>query len=166
LLNEKKVDVKNFVCENIYTNFIIFLHSIPIILILLFISDFKFQLSLLFALLGLIMVLINLTLIGYFIMIMSAIYKDVKKIVENLVYAFFFATPIIWSESMVSAKIQKILYFNPFYHFIVLFRDPLMNNFNERFYVSFFICLLLIVTIFFINLRINKRLENKTILYL
>ena len=42
LLNEKKVDVKNFVCENIYTNFIIFLHSIPIILILLFISDFKF----------------------------------------------------------------------------------------------------------------------------
>ena len=166
LLNEKKVDVKNFVCENIYTNFIIFLHSIPIILILLFISDFKFQLSLLFALLGLLMVLINLILIGYFIMIMSAIYKDVKKIVENLVYAFFFATPIIWSESMVSAKIQKILYFNPFYHFIVLFRDPLMNNFNERFYVSFFICLLLIVTIFFINLRINKRLENKTILYL
>ena len=55
------------------------------------------------------MVLINLILIGYFIMIMSAIYKDIKKIVENLVYAFFFATPIIWSESMVSAKIQKIL---------------------------------------------------------
>ena len=119
MLNEKKIDLKNFVCENIYTNFIIFLHSFPIILILLFISDFKFQLSLLFALLGLLMVLINLTLIGYFIMIMSAIYKDVKKIVENLVYAFFFATPIIWSESMVSAKIQKILYFNPFYHFIV-----------------------------------------------
>ena len=50
-------------------------------------------------------VLINLTLIGYFIMIISAIYKDVKKIVENLVYAFFFATPIIWSENMVSTKI-------------------------------------------------------------
>ena len=67
---------------------------------------------------------------------------------------------------MVSTKIQKILYFNPFYHFIVLFRDPLMNNFDERFYVSFFISLLLIVTIFFINLKINKHLENKTILYL
>jgi len=97
---------------------------------------------------------------------MSAIYKDVKKIVENLVYAFFFATPIIWSENMVSAKIQKILTFNPFYHFIVLFRNPLMNDLNEKFYQSFFICLLIMLTIFFINLKINKHLENKTILYL
>ena len=165
LLNEKKIDIKNFVCENIYTNLIIFSHSLPIIFILLFISDFKFQLSLLFALLGLLTILINLILIGYLIMIMSAIYKDVKKIVENLVYAFFFATPIIWSENMVSTQIQKILVFNPFYHFIVLFRDPLMNNF-ENFYKSFFISLLIILVIFFINLKINKNLENKTILYL
>ena len=166
LLNEKKIDVKNFVCENIYTNFIIFLHSFPIILILLFISDFKFQLSLLFAFLGLFIVLINLMLIGYLISILSAIYKDVKKIVENIVYAFFFATPIIWSENMVSAKIQKILIFNPFYHFLVLFRNPLMNDFDEKFYQSFFICLLIMLIIFFINLKINKHLENKTILYL
>ena len=166
LLNEKKIDVKNFVCENIYTNFIIFLHSFPIILILLFISDFKFQLSLLFAFLGLFIVLINLMLIGYLISILSAIYKDVKKIVENIVYAFFFATPIIWSENMVSAKIQKILIFNPFYHFLVLFRNPLMNDFDEKFYQSFFISLIIMLTIFFINLKINKHLENKTILYL
>ena len=77
--------------------------------------------------------------------------EDVKKIVENLVYAFFFATPIIWSENMVSAKIQKILIFNPFYHFIVLFRNPLMNNIDEKFYQSFFICLLLMIGIFFIK---------------
>ena len=105
-------------------------------------------------------------LIGYLISILSAIYKDVKKIVENIVYAFFFATPIIWSENMVSAKIQKILIFNPFYHFLVLFRNPLMNDFDEKFYQSFFICLLIMLIIFFINLKINKHLENKTILYL
>ena len=97
---------------------------------------------------------------------MSAIYKDVKRIVENLMYALFFATPIIWSENMVSAKIQKILIFNPLYHFLVLFRNPLMNDFDEKFYQSFFICLLIMLTIFFINLKINKHLENKTILYL
>ena len=166
LLNEKKIDVKNFVCENIYTNFIIFLHSFPIILILFLISDFKFQLSLFLAFLGLFLVLINLILIGYLITIMSAIFKDVKKIVENLIYAFFFATPVIWSENMVSAKIQKILVFNPFYNFIVLFRNPLMNNFDEKFFISFFVCLSLMVIIFLINLKINKHLENKTILYL
>ena len=166
LLSEKKIDLKNFVCENIYTNFIIFLHSFPIILILLFVSDFKFQLSLLFAILGLLIVLINLILIGYLITIMSALYKDVKKILENLVYAFFFATPIIWSENMVSAQIQKILIFNPFYHFIVLFRNPLMNDIDENFYQSFFISLLIILVVFFIDLKINKNLENKTILYL
>ena len=67
---------------------------------------------------------------------------------------------------MVSAKIQKILIFNPFYHFLVLFRNPLMNDFDEKFYQSFFICLLIMLIIFFINLKINKHLENKTILYL
>ena len=166
LLNEKKIDVKNFVFENIYTNLIIFLHSFPVILILFFISDYKFQLSIMFSFLGLFLVLINLILIGYLITILSAIYKDVKKIVENLVYAFFFATPIIWSENMVTAKIQKILIFNPFYHFIVLFRNPLMNNIDEKFYESFFICLIMMIIIFIINLKIYKYLEKKIILYL
>ena len=67
---------------------------------------------------------------------------------------------------MVSAQIQKILIFNPFYHFIVLFRNPLMNDVDEKFYQSFFISLLIILVVFFINLKINKNLENKTILYL
>ena len=45
----KKIDVKIFVFENIYTNLIIFLHSFPVILILFFISDYKFQLSIMFS---------------------------------------------------------------------------------------------------------------------
>tara|TARA_B100000941_G_scaffold284385_1_gene255088 strand:- start:1351 stop:2139 length:789 start_codon:yes stop_codon:yes gene_type:complete len=166
LLNEKKLDIKNFVLENIYTNFIIFLHSFPIILILFLISNFKLQLNIIFTLVGLFFVLINLILIGYLITVLSAIYKDVKKIVENLVYAFFFATPIIWSENMVTEKIQKILVFNPFYHFIVLFRGPLMNDIDDRFYQSFLICLLLMLIIFFINLKIYKYYEKKIVLYL
>ena len=166
LLNEKKIDIKNFILENMYTNFIIFLHSIPIIIVLFFISDYIFQLNIIFTFLGLLLVLINLILIGYFITILSAIYKDVKKIVENLVYAFFFATPIIWSEDMVTEKIQEILIFNPFYHFIVLFRNPLMNNIDDKFYESFFICILMMTIIFIINLRIYKYLERKIVLYL
>ena len=166
LLNEKKIDIKNFICENIYTHLLIFSHSFPVILILFLISDFKFQLSLLFVFIGLFLILINLILLGYLIATMSAIYKDVKRIVENLMYALFFATPIIWSENMVSAKIQKLLVFNPFYNFIILFRNPLMNNLDEKFYISFFICLSLMIIIFFINLKINKHLENKIILYL
>tara|TARA_B100000886_G_scaffold338688_1_gene302131 strand:- start:1860 stop:2648 length:789 start_codon:yes stop_codon:yes gene_type:complete len=166
LLNEKKLDIKNFVLENIYTNFIIFLHSFPIILILFLISNFKLQLNIIFTFVGLFFVLINLILIGYLITVLSAIYKDVKKIVENLVYAFFFATPIIWSENMVTEKIQKILVFNPFYHFIVLFRGPLMNDIDDRFYQSFLICLLLMLIIFFINLKIYKYYEKKIVLYL
>ena len=92
---------------------------------------------------GLFLVIINLLLMSYFITILSKMYKDIEKIVENLVYAIFFATPIIWSENMVSEKIQNLLIFNPIYHFIVLFRDPLMNNVDGKFYESFSICLLL-----------------------
>ncbi len=166
ILNEKRIDIKNFVCENIYTNFIIFLHSFPVILILFFISDFKLQFNIILTFLGLFLVLSNLILIGYLITILSVIYKDIKKIVENLVYAIFFATPIIWSENMVEEKIQELLVFNPFYHFIVLFRNPLMNNINEKFYQSLLICSLLMIIVFFLNLRIYKNFEKKIILYL
>ena len=166
ILNEKRIDIKNFVCENIYTNFIIFLHSFPVILILFFISDFKLQFNIILTFLGLFLVLSNLILIGYLITILSVIYKDIKKIVENLVYAIFFATPIIWSENMVEEKIQELLVFNPFYHFIVLFRNPLMNNIDEKFYQSLFICSFLMIIVFFLNLRIYKNFEKKIILYL
>ena len=166
ILNEKRIDIKNFVCENIYTNFIIFLHSFPVILILFFISDFKLQFNIILTFLGLFLVLSNLILIGYLVTILSVIYKDIKKIVENLVYAIFFATPIIWSENMVDEKIQELLVFNPFYHFIVLFRNPLMNNIDEKFYQSLLICSLLMIIVFFLNLRIYKNFEKKIILYL
>ena len=166
ILSEKKIDIKNFVCENIYTNFIIFVHSLPIVIILFFVSDFKFQFNLFLTFAGLFLVIINLLLIGYFITILSAMFKDIEKIVENLVYALFFATPIIWSENMVSEKIQKILIFNPFYHFVVLFRNPLMNNIDEKFYQSFFICLLLMIVVFFISLKIFKYFGKKIVLYL
>ena len=166
ILNEKRIDIKNFVCENIYTNFIIFLHSFPVILILFFISDFKLQFNIILTFLGLFLVLSNLILIGYLITILSVIYKDIKKIVENLVYAIFFATPIIWSENMVEEKIQELLVFNPFYHFIVLFRNPLMNNIDEKFYQSLLICSLLMIIVFFLNLKIYKNFEKKIILYL
>ena len=166
ILSEKKIDIKNFVCENIYTNFIIFIHSLPIIIILFFVSDFKFQFNLILTFVGLFLIIINLLLLSYFITILSAMFKDIEKIVENLVYALFFATPIIWSENMVSEKIQNLLIFNPIYHFIVLFRNPLMNNVDGKFYVSFSICLLLILLIFFINLKLFKYLEKRIVLYL
>ena len=67
---------------------------------------------------------------------------------------------------MVSEKIQNLLIFNPIYHFIVLFRNPLMNNVDGKFYVSFSICLLLILLIFFINLKLFKYLEKRIVLYL
>ncbi|WP_440922430.1 ABC transporter permease [Candidatus Pelagibacter sp.] len=166
ILNERKIDIKNFVCENIYTNFIIFIHSSPIVIILFFVSDFKLQFNLILTFVGLFLVIINLLLISYLITILSAMYKDIEKIVENLVYALFFATPIIWSENMVSEKIQNLLIFNPIYHFIVLFRDPLMNNIDGKYYVSFSICLLLVLIVFIINLKLFKYLEKRIVLYL
>ena len=71
-----------------------------------------------------------------------------------------------FSQFFHLTQIQKILVFNPFYHFIVLFRDPLMNNMDEKFYQSFFICLLLMISVFFINLKIYKYYEKKIVLYL
>ena len=99
-------------------------------------------------------------------MILSPIFKDIKKIIENLLIIFFFSTPIIWNEEIMRPHLKLILNFNPFYHLINVFRNPLLNKINEQYFFHLVISLLITFTTIILSYYINKKYEKIVKLYL
>ena len=166
IILEKNINIKFFILELIFCNFIIYLHSFIVIFILFIISDTHLTIYFLLSLLGLLIILLNLIFFINIIMILSPIFRDIKKIVENLMIIFFFSTPIIWSEEIMRPKLKFLLNFNPFYHLISIFRDPLLNKINEQYFFHLVISLLITCCTIILSYYINKKYEKIVRLYL
>jgi len=163
---EKNINIKFFTLELIFSNFIIYLHSFIVIFILLIISDTHLSIYFLLSLLGLIIISLNVIFFINIIMILSPVFRDIKKIVENLMIIFFFSTPIIWSEEIMSSNLKFFLNFNPFYHLISIFRNPLLNKINEQYFFHLSISLLITFCTIVISYYIDKKYEKIVKLYL
>jgi ABC-type polysaccharide/polyol phosphate export permease len=166
IILEKKTNIKFFIFELIFSNFIIYLHSFIVIFILLIISEIQLNFYFLLSILGLLIILINLIFWINAVMILSPVFKDIKKIVENLLLIIFFSTPIIWSEEIMRPKLKFLLNFNPFYHLISIFRDPLLNKINKQYFFHLVISLLITFCSIIISYVINKKYEKIVRLYL
>jgi len=166
IILEKNINIKFFILELIFSNFIIYLHSFIVVIALLIISDIHLTFYFLLSLLGFFIILINLIFFINIVMILSPIFKDIKKIIENLLIIFFFSTPIIWNEEIMRPQLKFILNFNPFYHLINVFRNPLLNKINEQYFFHLVISLLITFTTIILSYYINKKYEKIVKLYL
>lgn len=120
-----------------------------------------FRLGVLWSIPGLILLCIVCFL---FIVIFSHIntqYRDIGHIASIFLQIMFYVTPIIWPADLLkSLQLHWVVDFNPFYHFIEIFRRPLLTSepgspFN---YLAVLICILLLS---FIALIIVKRMNRK-----
>ena len=166
IILEKKTNIKFFIYELIFLNFIIYLHSFVVIFILLIIAEIHLNFYFLLSIFGLLIILINLIFWINVVMILSPVFKDIKKIIENLLFIIFFSTPIIWSEEIMRPKLKFLLNFNPFYHLISIFRDPLLNKINEQYFFHLVMSLLITCCSIIISYIINKKYEKIVRLYL
>lgn len=80
----------------------------------------------LLALAGFALVTINGTWIALLTGVLSARYRDIPQIVQSLVGVLFFLTPVLWQSNQLQGRFAFIEY-NPFYHFLEVVRDPLLN---------------------------------------
>ena len=76
---------------------------------------------------GAAVILINSIWVGMVMAIAAARYRDLFEIVSNLMRIAFFLTPVIWMPDMLGAR-SVYLEFNPFHHFLELFRAPLLGQ--------------------------------------
>jgi len=77
---------------------------------------------------GLILICFASIPVGYILSVICTRYRDLGNLINAVMGVLFFLTPVIWVPEMATGVREWVLLLNPFYHFIELVRDPLVNQ--------------------------------------
>lgn len=115
------------VCRVVWRNFIILLHSLPIVLVTLLIFREQLTGEIFLIPFGLALLLLNAIWITVVLGVLCARYRDVLPIVSNFLQIAFFFTPVMWSPEILKDR-GWIAEYNPLYHLIEIVRAPILGN--------------------------------------
>jgi ABC-type polysaccharide/polyol phosphate export permease len=65
--------------------------------------------------------------VKFFLGILSARFRDVSHLVRAIMLPMMFLTPIFWLPSQMSS-LMDVLWWNPFFHYLEIFRAPLLDR--------------------------------------
>ena len=142
LIKTYRISVYNYVFREIGKNFIFLIHNIPFWLLIIIFFNVDLSLSMIIIIFSYVLIFLNAIWVSSILALISTRYRDLSPIVSTLVQLSFFATPVLWDISHIfeiRPEVAWIVYFNPFYHILEIFRAPIMNG--EIPYISFVVCL-------------------------
>jgi ABC-type polysaccharide/polyol phosphate export permease len=117
----------SFIFQILWRNLIVFVHSLPIILIALWLCAVPIGPWALMIVPGLALVCVNLLFIGVLFAICSARFRDVVPIVGSLLTMAFFLSPVLWNPAIQRVP-GWVIAVNPFAAYLSLMRAPLLGN--------------------------------------
>lgn len=110
-------------------NAIIFGHNLIIIPILFFFLRVPIGFEILYAVLGVFLLITTLGWVSLLLAIICTRYRDLQQVTVSLMQVFFYGTPVIWMADQISERYSAlILKFNPFYYFLEIIRAPLLSQ--------------------------------------
>lgn len=114
----------------LWRNLIIFVHNIVIFPLVLLIFWVPLKATALLAIVGLALLLLNLSWMSLILGVFCTRFRDVPQIISNLLQVFFYLTPIIWMPQLLPKRASILLLnANPFFHLIEIVRAPLLGTF-------------------------------------
>ena len=116
-----------YVLRTLWRNFIVFLHTAVIFVVVALVFGLKPGPIALLALPGFCLLYINLIWVGLTLAIISTRYRDVVLLVTTTVQIAIFITPIIWHVDRLG-QWAVIAYLNPLFHLIDIVRGPLLGT--------------------------------------
>jgi len=112
----------------VWRNILVFLHNIVIVIVVVLIfAQLPGLVSLFCLLVGLGLLMLNGVWVCLLLGLICTRFRDMPPMIGSLIQLVFFVTPIIWHPSLLAGR-QRIVNFNPFYHFIELLRAPMLNT--------------------------------------
>lgn len=131
MMKQLRLPLTVHVCRMVWRNSIIFAHSVVIILIVVIWAGTPITWGLMLVPIAAFFYYLNALNIGLLLGVVCTRFRDVGPLVANFVQLLFFVTPIMWSPEILtgkSADLAWIANYNPAYHFIEIFRSPLLGK--------------------------------------
>lgn len=103
---------------------------LPVVLVALAIAPGFSWLGIALAPLAMLVVYINALWVAVVLSLVGARYADVGQVLANLSIFIFLLTPIIWTadEAPPDSIRGQLMRLNPFYHFVEIFRAPILGQ--------------------------------------
>ncbi len=117
-----------FVHRMLVRNGVIFVHNMIILPPLFVIFGVPLGWTLLLALFGVVIILLNGVWVGLLLGTVCARFRDMPQIIGSLMQVVFYLTPVMWRPSQLPQRISKFSSFNPFQSFLDIVREPLLGN--------------------------------------
>jgi len=129
MIRQTSAPIFTYVARVAWKNTLLFLHSLVIFPVALWLSGARTNACALLALPGFLLVMANLVWIGLVLAIISARYRDLPKTIDSVTPVMMFMTPIMWKPELMPSRIgAHIVQFNPFYWLMQLVRLPLIGE--------------------------------------
>lgn len=147
LLKKVKVPAALFPAASIASVFVNFcLSLLPFILLSLYLTQ-KLSFSLLLLPVFLMPFLIFIFGIVLSLASLNVTFRDIGHVLDPILQLLFYATPIVYPESVLPEKIRNVLAFNPMSHFLKSFRDILYDQTWPSVWSFLILCLLALVSL-------------------
>lgn len=103
------------------------LHSVPIVMVVVFFTD-SINLNTLFFIPGLILLSLTLLPVAAALGTLASRYRDIEQLVTMLMQFAFYMTPLLWKAELLGEGAGKwIALANPFYYALTIVRNPLLG---------------------------------------
>ncbi|MGB3622252.1 ABC transporter permease [Ketobacter sp. MCCC 1A13808] len=127
LIKQVRLPLTVHVTRMVWRNFVIFFHSLPVVLLMLIALKHWPGVEGFLAIPAILALPLHGVWIATVIGILCARFRDIPPIITNLVQVSFFFTPIFWMPEVLTDR-AWLVEFNPFYHVIELIRAPLLGR--------------------------------------
>jgi ABC-type polysaccharide/polyol phosphate export permease len=119
-----------YVMRMIWRAFIVFLHTVVLIIPIAIFFRMPIGWSSLLAIPGMFLVMLNQIWLAIAIGVLATRFRDTAQLVATAMQISMFVTPIMWPVSAIK-DVRFIAEINPFYHLIELVRAPLLGGMAE-----------------------------------
>ncbi|WP_374658782.1 ABC transporter permease [Phenylobacterium sp.] len=127
ILSQTSLPMMTFVWRTVMRNVINFLHHLVIIVGVLIYYDHWRQANVPMGLVGLLLLLANISWISLAAGMASARFRDIPQIVASGIQFAMFMTPVFWLPGGRLLD-HAVLLLNPFYHLLTVVRAPLLGQ--------------------------------------
>lgn len=127
LIKQIRIPLTVHVCRIVWRNFLILLHSLPVVIVLIVALRRSMSIELLLVPFALLLLFLQGVWISVVLGVLCTRFRDIQPIVANLIQVAFFFTPVMWSPEVLKSR-GWVAEYNPLYHLIELVRAPLMGR--------------------------------------